>query len=168
MCKHLRQSDSLINGNVSMTLEKLSGIRGDLVRADPDWEAWDFVKLVESLHQWLKRNPVTPHEDKSKKLFHARDEFRPKGCVYCGDLAHKAVQCDKITDISERGRILAKKGLCFNCATKPHRAAVCTSKSSCTICNKRHHTSICDQTKDKDNDGPGNDNKQINKGPAKS
>ena len=158
---------SLINGNVSMTLEKLSGIRGDLVHTDPDWEAWDFVKLVESLHQWLKRNPVTPHEDKSKKLFHARDEFRPKGCVYCGDLAHKAVQCDKITDISERRRILAKKGLCFNCATKPHRAAVCTSKSSCTICNKRHHTSICDQTKDKDNDGPGNDNKQINKGPAK-
>ncbi len=78
----------------------------------------------------------------------------------------KSVLLDQYGKESEQN-ILAKKGLCFNCATKPHRAAVCTSKSSCTICNKRHHTSICDQTKDKDNGGPGNDNKQINKGPAK-
>ena len=32
-------------GNVSMTLDKLSGIRGDLVRSDPEWETWDFVQL---------------------------------------------------------------------------------------------------------------------------
>jgi 5'-deoxynucleotidase YfbR-like HD superfamily hydrolase len=47
---------NLVNGNVSMTLEKLSGIRGDLVRTDASWESWDFVKLVDSLHQRLRRN----------------------------------------------------------------------------------------------------------------
>ena len=162
---------SLINGNVSMTLEKLSGIRGDLVRTDPDWESWDFVRLVESLRQWLRRNPPTPHDetyrDNRRKLFQAREEFQVKGCIYCGDPAHKAVQCDKITDVSERRRILAKRGLCFNCATRPHRAAVCPSKSSCTICNRRHHTSICDQTKNND-DSPGNNQpQQTSKGPVK-
>ena len=47
-----------INGNVSITLEKLAGIRGDLVRTDPEWEAWDFVKLTEAIRQWVKRNPI--------------------------------------------------------------------------------------------------------------
>ena len=27
-----------VNGNVSMTLDKLSCIRGDLIRTDPEWE----------------------------------------------------------------------------------------------------------------------------------
>ena len=47
-----------INGNVSMTLDKLAGIWGDLVRTDPEWGLWDFVKLVHALRQWVKRNPV--------------------------------------------------------------------------------------------------------------
>ena len=34
-----------VQGNVSMTLDKLPAIRGDLVRDDPDWENWDFVNL---------------------------------------------------------------------------------------------------------------------------
>jgi len=37
-----------VNGNVSMTLDKLPGIRGDLVRTDDSWESWDFVKLCEA------------------------------------------------------------------------------------------------------------------------
>ena len=38
-----------VNVMVSLTLEKLPTIRGDLVRNDPDWETWDFVKLTEAL-----------------------------------------------------------------------------------------------------------------------
>lgn len=47
-----------VNGNVSMTLDKLPGIRGDLVRTDNEWESWDFVKLCEALHLWTRRNPI--------------------------------------------------------------------------------------------------------------
>jgi hypothetical protein len=47
-----------VNGNVVLTLEKLPGIRDDLARTDPDWESWDFVKLVEALHLWTRRNPI--------------------------------------------------------------------------------------------------------------
>ena len=37
------------------------------------------------------------------------------------------------------------KGLCFNCDISVHRAAYCPSKTACSHCNKRHHTSICDK-----------------------
>ena len=98
---------SQISENVSMTLDKLSSIRGDLVRTDPGWESWDYLKLVEALNQWVRRNPATSvdkerEENPRKRLFQARNEgFRPWGCVYCGD--HKATQCEKVKDVtSER------------------------------------------------------------------
>ena len=58
-----------INGNVAMTLDKLSGIRGDLVRNDSEWESWDFVKLTEALTLWTRRNPIdkTTVEDQSPR-----------------------------------------------------------------------------------------------------
>ena len=135
-----------ISGNVALTLEKLSGIRGDLVRTDSDWGTWDFLKLTEALRHWVKRNPVGVNEKErdepytnKRKLFNARSENLPKGCVYCGDLGHKATQCEKVTNPADRKGILAKKGLCFNCATKQHRASECTSKTACSHCHKRHH-----------------------------
>jgi hypothetical protein len=48
-----------VNGYVPMTLDKLSGIRGDLVRTDPDWESWDFAKLSEAVRLWTRRNPCS-------------------------------------------------------------------------------------------------------------
>ena len=158
-----------ISGNVSTTLGKLSGIRGDLVRTNPYWESWDYIKLTEALRQWVKRNPAPLYEpctdeNARKKLFHMRtDEFKPRGCVYCGDLGHKATQCDKITEATERKRILAKKGLCFNCATKMHRAAECASKSSCNHCRRRHHTLICEQINDGRNNTSVSDEQQTDK-----
>ena len=147
-----------INGNVSMTLDKLAGIRGDLVRTDPEWESWDFSNLAEALRQWVKRNPVTTgadsrHEENRKKLFHAkRDEQKLSGCVYCEDSNHKAVRCSKVVKPNERKQILARKGLCFNCATKFHRASDCNSKTTCGHSSRRHHTSICEQYNNKHDD----------------
>jgi hypothetical protein len=149
-----------IAGYVSMTLDKLPAIGGDLVRTDPDWESWDFVKLTDALRQWVRRNPVDKNaerereENKRKRDYYNRllqargGDFKIKGCVYCGDENHKAVECNKVTDIIERKRILAQKGLCFNCATRNHRASECPSKTSCQHCKKRHHTSLCGQAQD--------------------
>ena len=47
-----------INGNVAMTLNKLSGIRSDLVRTDPEWQDWDYIKLTEALKLWTRRNHI--------------------------------------------------------------------------------------------------------------
>ena len=46
-----------INGYVILTLEKLQGIRADLVRTDDDWQDWKFPQLVEALENWTCRNP---------------------------------------------------------------------------------------------------------------
>ena len=47
-----------MNGNVALTIDKLPGIRGDLVRNDEDWQSWDFLQLCAALNSWTRRNPV--------------------------------------------------------------------------------------------------------------
>lgn len=47
-----------ISGYLRMSINKLQGIRGDLVRTDDNWREWDFPKLVEALRKWTERNPV--------------------------------------------------------------------------------------------------------------
>lgn len=47
-----------VNGMVSLTLDKLPNIRGDLVRNEPEWASWDFAKFTEALRLWTRRNPV--------------------------------------------------------------------------------------------------------------
>ena len=46
-----------INGYVRLTLDKLQGIRTDLVRTDDDWQDWKFPQLAEALENWTCRNP---------------------------------------------------------------------------------------------------------------
>ena len=143
-----------VNGAVSMTLDKLPAIRGDLVRTDPGWKSWDFSKLSEAIRLWTRRNPVdttrSEQEQPAKpnprptKMYHARrDDNKQRGCVYCGE-NHKAVECNKITNLSDRRQILLNKRLCFNCVPGSHRASHCPSKSTCQRCRKRHHTSLCE------------------------
>ena len=47
-----------INGMVSLTLENLANIMGDLVPHDLEWESWDFLKFTEMLRLWTSRNLV--------------------------------------------------------------------------------------------------------------
>ena len=142
---------SQVNGYVSMTLDKLPGIRGDLVRTDEAWESWDFQKLCEALRLWTRRNPVENVLDRhSSKLLNAR---RQDGCVYCGDKSHKSTECPKVVSVSDRRSILTKQRLCYNCTGSSHRANDCPSHSKCQRCGRRHHTSICDN--DAKNEGKG-------------
>ena len=39
-------------GYVRVTLDKLQGIRADLVRNDDNWQGWKFQQLVEALEKW--------------------------------------------------------------------------------------------------------------------
>lgn len=97
-----------------MSLGKLAGIRGDLVRTDTEWETWDFAKLSDALRLWARRNPITECKDedqvinhrgreKSRKLIQAKgsDHTRRRGCVYC-EGEQKATGCEKVTDVGKR------------------------------------------------------------------
>ena len=148
-----------VNGNVSMTLDKLPGIRGDLVRTDDSWESWDFVKLCEALRLWIRRNPVDsipaeevdPKSSRRKrerpdKLFAAKQgDLKQRKCVYCEVTSHVSWECPKISTLDERKKFLAQRRLCFNCTNSGHQASKCGNKYSCRNCGRRHHTSICDR-----------------------
>ena len=142
-----------VRGLTTITLDKLSAIRGDLVRSDGEWESWDLDKLAEALRLWIRRNPVGVCDEEDEHSKKRRDRERvfltnrgdkPRKCIYCESDEHKAIACTKVTTTAERKQILAKKKLCFNCAIGTHRAVKCQSKLSCQKCQERHHTSICD------------------------
>ena len=98
-----------VNGAVAMTLDKLPAIRGDIVRTDPDWESWNFAQLSDAIQLWTRRNPVEnkpEHEQEKRreksrnKLFHAQNRpEKSRGCVYCNDQYHRAVNCINVTSV---------------------------------------------------------------------
>ena len=157
-----------INGFVRHILDKLSGIKPELVRSDDDWQEWTYVELVEALRKWTERkllqNTEKSSENNAKRVrfdqYPRRDksEYNPKrgrvlhskesttiikGCVYSED-DHRSAECQNISSTNERKKTLSERRLCFNCTGKKHSAINCTNKHSCQICNKKHHTSICD------------------------
>ena len=49
-----------IRGYVRPTLDKLPGIKSDLVRLDDNWQEWRFPQSVEALRKWV-REKLGPH-----------------------------------------------------------------------------------------------------------
>ena len=124
-----------VKGNVRATLDKLKGIKSDLVRGREGWQDWGFNDLLDQLKKWRDR-----------PFFHTRDTRRDtRACVYCEDNTHKSVDCTKVISVEDRKKILARKGLCFNCTGPQHQAANCKSRSTCRKCNRKHHTSVCSE-----------------------
>lgn len=149
-----------VNGMVSLTLKKLPTIRGDLVRNDPDWETWDFVKFTEVLRQWTRRNQMVyfktedppQHRNSKRDSTFQTQQKRAHKCVYCQADDHKSSECGKITSPADHKEFLAMKKLCFNC-TGPHKSSECKSTTTCQTCGKRHHTSICGLSKEVKTEG---------------
>ena len=134
-----------------MTLDKLEGIRSDLVRTDDSWQEWKFPQLVEALRKWTERNPPKPEQDderinhrrKSKSFNTRQPEHKARPCVYCKDTSHKSVDCKEVVTVADRRKFLGENQLCFNCTGSRHKAADCRSQTGCLRCKKKHHTSIC-------------------------
>ena len=49
-----------------MTLDKLEGARGDLVRADDNWQQWDFPQLLQALRKRTLRGSRKPKKGTTK------------------------------------------------------------------------------------------------------
>ena len=115
-----------VNGYARNTLDKLEGIRGDLVRTDDEWHnCMEFPQLIEALRKWMERNSAIvdekkhekdpPEKSKQGKSYQTKQEWKSRCCVYCESANHKSSKCDKVTDITERKKYLSVKQLCFNC-----------------------------------------------------
>lgn len=145
-----------IRGYVRVTLDKLPGIRADLVRLNDDWQEWGVSQLAEALRKWCERNPVPldshrggtswRHDRGSEWAFQtSQEDWKPKPCVYYKSAEHKSVDCEKVKGVADRRKFLSTNRLCFNCTGSKHRAAKCRISRNCQKCNGRHHTSICDK-----------------------
>ena len=145
-----------VSGYVRLVLDKLPGIRADLVRMDDNWQEWKFPELVEALRKWCERNPI-PHVEqpsfdhssrpprKEKFLHMKKHERTVKACVYCTSSTHKSSDCQAVKIVTEQKWHLSQNKLCFNCTGAKHRASDCNSSINCQKCRGRHHTSICHQ-----------------------
>ena len=136
-----------VKGNVRSVIEKLKGIKADLVRGEGNWQDWDFLQLLEALRKWKDINPIESNEKINEKppQYHARNfqtQEHAQGCVYCDETTHKTINCDKVITVADRKKQLSMKRLCFNCTGSRHRAADCRSRSSCQKCQRKHHTSL--------------------------
>ena len=111
-----------VNGYVRMTLDKLEGIRGGLVRTDDNWQDWEFSHLLEALRKWTTRNPPKPVEErpdpskplKTKSYQVRQHDPRRRPCVYCESSNHQSVNCDTVRTTYERKKQLNLKQLWFN------------------------------------------------------
>jgi hypothetical protein len=146
---------SQVHGFIRPTLDKLPGIRADLVRLDDEWQDWGFTQLVEALRKWCERNPIVIEEKpdhggsdtggskvKSVRCFQVnQQQWKPKPCVYCNSDQHKSVVCDKIVDVASRKKELAAKKRCFNCTGLKHRTSEC--RSLATFNRRIRNMQIC-------------------------
>ena len=150
-----------VNGMTRSVLDKLKGIKADLVRGEGGWQDWDLPRLIVALKKWRDINPVDEFEaqkrptpvkraaesKKSSGFFYTKDGERPKrACVYCEKSDHISKDCPNVITTDERKGFLAKNKLCFNCTRPKHRASDCKSTVNCQKCNRKHHTSICAET----------------------
>ena len=101
-------------------LDKLPGIKSDLVRGKDGWQDWGLVQLVTALKLWRDIHPRNEesstdrkHRNRSEKILNTG--AKKHGCVYCDDVSHKSRECTHVVNVNERKKILATKRLCFNC-----------------------------------------------------
>ena len=64
----------------------------------------------------MERNPITVTADeneehlKKNRMFQTlQKQWKTHVCICCGDVAHKAAECQKVNDVSQRRNILNKK-----------------------------------------------------------
>ena len=154
-------------------MDKLGPVREILTQNDDGWEEWGLEQLVEKLQKYIERNPLNSTfnlSDEQVKFDKKNANVQPRsyehrssafkqyngghydkamitsvgkhGCIYCGLQNHKSEDCTKVLNVARRKEILTSKRLCYNCIGYGHSAANCQSRG-CRKCNKKHHTSIC-------------------------
>ena len=80
-------------GLVRSVLNKLKGIKADLVRGQTEWQSRGFPELVKALQIWKDIHPIPPNESPPpfkhpglRKSFHVQQGAgHQRGCVFCDD-----------------------------------------------------------------------------------
>ena len=135
-------------------LDKLPGIKAEIVSNKMGWQDWGFGELLQALEEWKEVHPLEMVQNNTSpplrlprvKTFHSQDKDPARQvCVYCDCVTHRSWECDKITSLADRRQILQNKKLCFDYTGSKHHAPQCRSRGTCVHCKQRHHSSICDK-----------------------
>ncbi|XP_055914411.1 uncharacterized protein LOC129947754 [Eupeodes corollae] len=66
-------------------------------------------------------------------------------CFFCKSKDHATTECNCLPNLSKKKELLRTDGRCFRCCTKGHNSKTCKVKRiTCSSCNGRHATSMCD------------------------
>ena len=65
-------------GNVRCVIDKLKGIKLELMRSQNDWQDWDFPQLANALKLWKDINPIRPSDDSKRKQPRASRHFQTR------------------------------------------------------------------------------------------
>ncbi|XP_044182089.1 uncharacterized protein LOC114969988 [Acropora millepora] len=123
------EEKKLEGGNVRAVLNKLKGIKSDLVLSHERWQEWDFRQLLKAIKRWKDINPVT---DASQSEIQRREPTyspKEKNVKNDGFLRQRSYQTRQDIGRQMHG----------------HRAESCRSRGF-NHCQRKHRTSICDQT----------------------
>ena len=93
-----------LNAAARFTLDKLEVIKNELALIDGNWRDWTFKEFLKTLEKWTINNPL--QGGRKQKAFFNREErmHMPQGGVYCTSTEHRAVNCTKVTDVSQQNQ----------------------------------------------------------------
>lgn len=75
-------------------MEKLKGIKVDLVYGKEDWQDWDLVPLIKEIKRWRDINSCFNSPPKKNKLYYAKDGKQEKWVyVYFNASDHYSKDC---------------------------------------------------------------------------
>ena len=114
-----------VNGMTRRVLEKLKGVKADLVRGEEGWQEWDLPRLIVALKRWKDINPI--EEIEPQKKLHAPKRFEksppdfitPKTMTDANELVCTVKNptifknSSKFATVDERKRLLAEKKIMF-------------------------------------------------------
>jgi hypothetical protein len=107
-----------VAGNVRMTLDKLVGIRADLIRTEKDWKKWTFTELD---HRSVECTKVVDVGERK------RIPSIKRRCFNCTGEKHRARECKSNTQ-------------CYKCQRKHHTSICDKAEPSPTMCQQTNPT----------------------------
>ena len=76
--------------------------------------------------------------------FHALSKSTKVFCRFCNG-PHYALNCERYWNCETRKKRVMELKICYNCLYKNHSVSQCLNNNRCQNCDKKHHTSLCNQ-----------------------
>ncbi len=98
-------------------------------------DSLSFSSSARSQSSLSKKSTSTP-----RTQVHSTQESST--CKACGESHHHLYQCHifRSMSVEQRQQLQQKHKLCVNCLSSEHSGKNCSSRYTCRVCNKRHHS----------------------------